>query len=87
MFKKSSLFVILILTLFSISAVVAQNENKSELSLQGIWKFKMDPQDKGINENWFNQSFSETIQLPASMTERGLGDLIHEWPNTVSPVT
>ena len=74
MFKKPSLFIILIFTLFSISAVVAQKENKLELSLQGIWKFKMDPQDKGVTENWFNQSFSETIQLPASMTERGLGD-------------
>ncbi|MCX6239752.1 MAG: beta-glucuronidase, partial [Bacteroidia bacterium] len=45
-----------------------------ELSLQGTWKFKIDPLDKGITENWYNQTFSDLIVLPASMTERGLGD-------------
>jgi hypothetical protein len=74
MFKKLFLLTFLIFTTLTMARVVAQNDNKLELSIQGTWKFKMDPQDLGIKENWFNQSFSESIVLPASMTERGLGD-------------
>src|ERR1035437_7403699 len=74
MFKKQFLLLLLVFTAFRMFADDVQSSGGMELSLQGIWKFKMDPQDKGISGNWFNQSLSETIVLPASMTERGLGD-------------
>lgn len=56
---------------------IARNLPKAqplEISLKGIWKFQIDPQDKGIVEKWYNRSLPETIELPASMTERGKGD-------------
>ena len=74
MFKKLILLGVLILFSITMTQVVAQNDNKLELSIQGTWNFKMDPQDLGVKESWFNQSFSDKITLPASMTEKGLGD-------------
>lgn len=40
------------------------------IDLSGDWQFRMDPQDKGISEKWYAQSFDETIKLPASMPQR-----------------
>lgn len=37
--------------------------------LVGEWQFRMDPENVGIKEQWFNQSFDETINLPSSMPE------------------
>jgi len=76
MLRKPYLFLFLILTSVGILSANAQTDKKSELSLQGIWKFKMDPLDKGIQENWFNQSLTDTIALPASMTQRAKGDAV-----------
>lgn len=43
------------------------------LKLNGDWQFKMDPQDVGITQKWYNQTFGETIYLPGSMPERKKG--------------
>jgi hypothetical protein len=67
-------FLFLIIASLRISATPALNESGKEISLSGVWKFRMDPLDQGVTENWFSQPFNETIVLPASMTERGLGD-------------
>jgi len=74
MLKNYCFFLLLILSSFKMYAADIPDKGNRELSLQGTWKFKMDPQDKGILESWCNQTYSETIVLPASMTERGLGD-------------
>ncbi len=46
-------------------------ENK--ISLEGVWHFKMDPDDEGVNEHWFNRQLHETVQLPGSMKENEKG--------------
>jgi hypothetical protein len=33
----------------------------------------MDPDDKGISEKWVEADLPETIHLPGSMVENGLG--------------
>ncbi|MCC5929179.1 MAG: beta-glucuronidase [Cyclobacteriaceae bacterium] len=45
----------------------------SKIDLAGEWQFRMDPNDRGIEEKWFENDFSETIQLPGSMVENGKG--------------
>ena len=42
--------------------------------MAGEWKFKIDSLDQGIQENWFNTEFEETVRLPGSMAENGKGD-------------
>ena len=63
-------FLFFSLTLFFISC--SQPENES-INLSGEWQFRMDPEDIGISEKWFDTDFDETIQLPGSMVENGKG--------------
>jgi hypothetical protein len=55
-------------------------EIRKSFSLAGEWKFRIDSLDKGINENWCDSLFSESVMLPGSMAENGKG-------NDVSPST
>lgn len=43
------------------------------LSLNGIWRFKEDPADAGITEQWYTRRLPGSIRLPGSMTENGKG--------------
>jgi hypothetical protein len=46
------------------------------LDLSGEWQLKLDPESKGITEQWFNKSLPETIKLPGSLAENGIGDAV-----------
>lgn len=43
-------------------------------SLQGKWRFALDPNDLGLTEQWYNKSLNDTIHLPGSLQEQGYGD-------------
>ena len=45
-----------------------------EIGLAGEWGFAFDPDNKGRDEKWFAGQLSETITLPGSTVENGLGD-------------
>jgi hypothetical protein len=64
----------LILLLIVTGCASPKLEVRKSLSLAGEWKFKVDSLDKGIQENWFNTDFEETVRLPGSMAENGKGD-------------
>ncbi len=51
-----------------------QTDIREELSLAGTWGFKIDSLDQGVEQQWFNDKFSETVSLPGSMAENGKGD-------------
>lgn len=42
-------------------------------SLQGQWRFALDPDDKGLKEQWYVHALSDTIRLPGSLQEQGYG--------------
>jgi len=44
------------------------------ISLAGKWDFKMDSNDVGIAQKWFDQKFTETINLPGSMLGNNRGN-------------
>ena len=50
-----------------------QTDIREELSLAGTWSFKIDSLDQGVEQQWFNEKFSETVSLPGSMAENGKG--------------
>jgi hypothetical protein len=54
--------------LFCFSVVNAEN-----ISLAGDWQFRIDPKDRGVNEKWFAQEFTDRIALPGAMAEAGYG--------------
>ncbi len=76
MIKRIKILLLLLMFIASFKSYATDLPKKQpfEISLKGIWKFQTDPLDKGISEKWYTRSLSETIQLPASMTERGMGD-------------
>jgi hypothetical protein len=43
------------------------------ISLAGKWKFKLDPEKKGLSEKWFKSILPENIYLPGSCEEQGYG--------------
>src|SRR5687767_8546257 len=46
------------------------------ISLAGDWRFRIDRNDAGIQEQWFNQQPDDHIQLPGSMLTNGKGDAV-----------
>lgn len=44
------------------------------ISLAGTWGFRMDREDRGVQEKWFAAALPEKIALPGSMAEQGFGD-------------
>ncbi len=51
-------------------SVVAAEET---VSLKGNWDFKLDPDNLGIKEQWFNQKLPDKARLPGSLDEQKLG--------------
>ena len=51
-----------------------KSESKLSIHLSGEWKFKIDSLGTGINEQWFGSTLSESISLPSSLAENGIGN-------------
>ena len=54
---------------------VSNNAHQEEsIDLSGTWSFQLDPNDKGIMEQWYSKELREEIKLPGSLQEQGYGD-------------
>ena len=62
---RDALLLLLLVTAFNISMTA-----QSVIDLSGDWQFRMDPDDKGIKEEWWNQTYEDKINLPSSMPEQ-----------------
>jgi hypothetical protein len=67
---KNLLFLLLLLT----GCVTTVEPVRETISLAGEWKFRIDSLDQGTNDEWYNDSLTESIRLPGSMAENGKGD-------------
>jgi len=72
LFVRKSILYSLGFIVISLVNSCSQKEIDS-LDLNGVWAFKIDSQDLGIEEEWFKEEFSETVVLPGSMTSNGKG--------------
>ncbi len=76
-------YLVLLSVLFTI---ISCQEAIARQSLQGKWRFALDPDDKGLTEQWYTGSFNDTIHLPGSLQEQGYGydvDLNTQWTGWV----
>jgi hypothetical protein len=65
----------LIILLFILTGCTTNYQSAREtISLAGDWRFKMDPLDQGIIDQWYKTTFTETVKLPGSMAENGKGE-------------
>lgn len=51
----------------------ACSASSGQLSLEGTWKFKLDPNNIGVKEQWFQHNLPDTIKLPGSTDGGGFG--------------
>lgn len=65
---------ILILSSLLFLILSCQLYKVEKIDLSGEWLFQMDPEDRGIDERWFEKSLPETIVLPGSMAGNGKGN-------------
>ena len=56
---------------------VLLNPQEKRSSLNGGWSFKLDPDDKGLQERWYedNQIISDKIEVPGSWQGQGFGGM------------
>ena len=54
---------------------LARAQAARSLDLSGAWEFRLDPQDRGIEEAWFSQVLEASIQLPGCLQEQGYGSI------------
>lgn len=43
------------------------------VSLAGTWTVRLDPDNRGLRDQWFREAFKDSIELPGSCEERGYG--------------
>ncbi len=68
------IFLLAILTLPSnLTQAQKIEHDDNTISLAGKWNIKLDPNDLGVKEEWYNQKLSENIDLPGSCEEYGYG--------------
>jgi len=67
--KTTALLLLLVL-------VSCNQEKELYIDLSGEWKVYLDRDDLGFTQLWNNASITETVTLPGSLVENGLGDEI-----------
>ncbi|MBW2621572.1 MAG: beta galactosidase jelly roll domain-containing protein [Deltaproteobacteria bacterium] len=60
--------------LFFIGLAGCDTDMNTKIDLSGEWQFQTDPDDRGVDEKWYENELPETVQLPGSMVENGKGD-------------
>lgn len=62
--------------LFFLGIAFSLQLHSQTISLAGSWRFKLDNQDVGQQENWQSQQLTDSVRLPGSLLENGIGDKI-----------
>ena len=47
-----------------------------QIDLSGEWNYRLDRDNKGVSEKWYNTGLTDTLLLPGSLAENGIGDNI-----------
>ena len=63
-----------LLFILPVSICLGRDQNKQSIDLGGQWRFKLDPENQGVNDAWFMKTLHNFIKLPGSVTENGYGD-------------
>jgi hypothetical protein len=64
--------------IFLLIVLISVFSYAKSISLQGIWRFALDPNDIGLRQKWQNKLLSERIRMPGSLQAQGFGNHIDE---------
>lgn len=70
-FISNSVKAFAVLLLFS-TALLGKPDS---MDLSGDWRFALDPDNKGVNEQWYAETLQDSIRLPATTTTAGKGEV------------
>jgi hypothetical protein len=62
-----------VILISSLCFAAGSAEAQQRISLAGTWQLKLDSANVGVKQKWYNQQFSERIQLPGTLDDAGLG--------------
>ncbi|MBD2753020.1 beta-galactosidase [Spirosoma sp. BT704] len=51
-----------------------QSIGQNKISLSGEWQLRLDPNDLGLRQHWWQANYSDRVKLPGSLTENGKGN-------------
>ncbi|MBI9016049.1 MAG: glycoside hydrolase family 2 [Phycisphaerae bacterium] len=69
MYRIQMIFTLILMA----SCVGCSSADSNTISLDGKWDVKLDSQDIGQNQKWFNQNFTDKINLPGTLDDGGYG--------------
>jgi hypothetical protein len=52
----------------------AMEPTMEKITLDGTWRYELDPNDSGVAGQWFGRSFTNSLQLPGSLSEQEIGN-------------
>ena len=64
--KKNIFPFITIICICLISCDAGITNYRTKIDLKGEWRFKLDPENKGVEEKWYQENYSETVKLPGT---------------------
>lgn len=73
--KLRRVFCPVLLCMIFINLHVFAQGNKT-ISVAGQWNYALDSLDVGLHQEWFNQSFKQSLILPGSLNEQNIGNPI-----------
>ncbi|NMH86851.1 sugar-binding domain-containing protein [Flavivirga algicola] len=71
--KSISFRLLIIVAIVTVLQSCTKQENNTAINLSGIWSVQLDPENVGAEEQWFLKELSDTISLPGTTDEAGLG--------------
>ncbi|MFI1772929.1 sugar-binding domain-containing protein [Thalassobellus citreus] len=75
-----------LLTFFIIFSLFQCASPTKQIDLEGNWSYRLDKENVGLKEKWQTLKFKDTIQLPSSLRDKGIGDnptLTTEWTGSI----
>lgn len=84
--RKAFYHYVLIALITALFANCQSHPKVNHLDLSGIWQFKIDTADLGLQEKWCQLNFDETVNLPGSMRDNNKGfkpTLNTEWTGSI----
>jgi hypothetical protein len=82
MFKQILIFWIAFLSVVSCKS----NLTNSTLNLSNDWSYRLDSTNIGVEKKWFSEKFNQSLQLPGSLRDNGIGDVPNlktEWTGSI----
>ena len=56
----------LLFATFLVGLMSCAMADETTLPLAGTWRFRLDPEDIGVDERWFALELEDTVQLPGA---------------------